>query len=314
MAEDYYEVLGIKRTATAAEIQKAYRKLARKYHPDMNPDDKSAKEKFQRIQQAYDVLNDAKKREMYDRYGSAFEQAGAGGGPGWEAFRGRPGGFEGFDFGQLFGGEGGGGGLEDIVRQFTGRGGRRGRGQPQRTRGADLEHELEVAFQTSIAGGEARLNVRRPDGRVESLTVKIPPGIEDGKKIRLRGQGQPSPTGGPAGDLLITVRVAKHPCFQRRGHDLEVAVPLTLAEAALGAKIDIPTPKGVIALKVPPGTSSGRRLRLKGLGAPLPGGGNGDLYAEIQIMLPATLDADSLDLIRQFDRHNLQHPRTELRW
>lgn len=318
MAEDYYQVLGVKRNATAAEIQKAYRKLARKYHPDMNPDDKSAKEKFQKIQQAYDVLNDQEKRQLYDRYGSAFEGAGPGGGGPWRTARGGPAGFEDFDFSQLFGGaegmSGGMGGFEEIVRQFTGRGGRRGRGQAPRTRGADLEHTIEVPFQTSITGGEARLKVRHPDGQVEDLTVKIPAGLDEGQKIRLRGQGQPSPTGGPAGDLLITVHVARHPFFRRRGHDLELTVPVTLAEAALGAKIDVPTPQGTISLKIPPGSSSGKRLRLKGQGPPLPDGGHGDLYAELQIVLPATLDAASQDLIREFDRRHPQQPRADLRW
>jgi DnaJ-class molecular chaperone len=316
MADDYYQILGVDRKASAAEIQKAYRKLARKYHPDMNPDDKSAKEKFQKIQQAYDVLNDAEKRRMYDQYGSAFESAGAGG-PGWQGFRGGqagPSGFEGVDFSQLFGGEGGGGGFEDILRQFTGRGGRRGRRRAEPIRGTDLEHDLQIGFQTSITGGEARLNVRRADGRVETIGVKIPAGIEDGKKLRLTGKGDPSPAGGPPGDLLIRVHVAQHPHFSRHGKDLEVRVPVTLAEAALGAKIDLPTPQGVISLKVPPGSSSGRRLRLKGMGVPAAEGGAGDLYAEIEIVLPPSLDEASLDLVRQLDRRNPQQPRADLTW
>ena len=316
MAEDYYQILGVDRKASRTEIQKAYRKLAHKHHPDVNPDDKSAKEKFQRIQQAYDVLNDPEKRQLYDQYGAGFEQAGRAG-PGWGAAPGAGGqGFE-FDLNDLFGGGPGPGpgGVEDILRQFTGRGGkRRGRGQPVRMRGADLEHELQIPFTTSITGGEARLNVRRADGHVESITVKIQAGIEDGRKMRLRGQGEASPNGGPPGDLLITVRVGKHPYFRRRGDDLEVSVPVTVAEAALGAKVDLPTPKGVISLKIPPGTSSGKRLRLKGQGAPLPSGGHGDLYAEVQIALPNSLDQESQDLIRQFDSRNEQFPRTDLRW
>ena len=321
MAEDYYQTLGVDRKASSAEIQKAYRKLARKHHPDMNPDDKSAKEKFQKVQQAYDVLNDPDKRQKYDQYGSAFEQAG-GAGPGWEAFRGAggPGGFE-FDLNDLFGGAGGPGGgsagYEEILRQLGGgRGGRRrGRAQPARARGADLEHELQIPFTTSITGGEARLSVRRADGHVESITLKIKPGIEDGKKMRLRGQGEESPNGGSPGDLLITIRVGKHAYFRRRGDDLEVSVPVTVGEAALGAKIDLSTPKGVISLKIPAGTSSGRRLRVKGLGAPhSEGSGHGDLYAEIQIVLPDALDKESLDLIRQFDHRNPQSPRADLQW
>ena len=315
MAEDYYKALGVKRSASQQEIEKAYRKLARKHHPDLNPDDKTAAEKFKKIQAAYDVLNDPEKRKLYDRYGSDFEAAG--GGRAWEAFRGGggPEGFEGVDFSQLFGqggGAGGIGGIEDLLRQFTGRG-RRGRRGQTFTRGMDLQHELQVPFTTSITGGQAQLSIRRSDGHVETLTVKIPPGIEDGQTIRLRSQGVPSSAGGPPGDLLIKVHVAKHPYFHRQGNDLEVAVPVTLAEAARGAKVDIPTPKGIITLKVPPGTSSGKRLRLKGMGVASQSG-LGDLYAEIQIALPETLDDDALELIRRLDRLHPHNPRADLRW
>jgi len=230
MDEDYYKVLGVKRDASQADIQRAYRKLARQYHPDMNPDDKQAKERFQRVQEAYDVLGNAEKREMYDRYGSSFESAGAGpgshtyqwGGPGGTA----GGGFEDLDFGQIFG-DRAPEGFADIFRQFTG-----GRAQGRRRRhhpGADLQHEIEVPFQTAIQGGEVAVTIQRPGGKIETISVKIPAGIEDGKKIRLRGQGEPSPTGGKAGDLLIRVRVASHPHFKRTGQDLELSVPVTLA-------------------------------------------------------------------------------------
>ncbi len=314
MAQDYYQTLGVSKTASQAEIQKAYRKLARKHHPDMNPDDRTAKDKFKKIQEAYDVLNDPQKREMYDRYGSAFDSVGgSGAGPRWGT-RGGPEGFQEVDFGQIFGqGGAGAGGFEEILRQFAG-GTRAGRRPSPRTRGADLEHELHVPFSTAIGGGQAQLSVRRADGKIETISVKIPPGIEDGRKIRLRGQGEPSPSGGSAGDLLITVRVAEHPYFRRRGNDLELAVPVTLAEAALGAKVDIPTPGGEISLKIPPGTSSGKRLRLKGLGVPTEKGGHGDLYAEIQIVIPDSLDDASLELVRQFDRRRPLQPRTNLQW
>ncbi len=316
MPQDYYKILGISNTASQAEIQKAYRKLARKHHPDMNPDDKTAKDKFKKIQEAYDVLNDPQKREMYDRYGSAFESVGGGAGPRWQASRGGPEGVQDIDFGQIFGqgGAGGGfGGFEEILQQFAG-GARAGRRPSAKTRGADVEHELHIPFNTSITGGEAQLSVRRAGGKVETITVKIPAGIKDGEKMRLRGQGEPSPAGGPAGDLLIAVRVAAHPFFRRHGNDLEVSVPVTLAEAALGAKIDVPTPQGEISLRIPAGTSSGKRLRLKGMGAPIAGGGHGDLYAEILIVIPKKLDEESLELVRRFDqRHDLQ-PRADLKW
>ncbi len=291
MAQDYYQTLGVSQTASQAEIQKAYRKLARKFHPDMNPEDRTAKDKFKKIQEAYDVLNDPQKREMYDRYGSAFESVGGGAGPRWGGARGGPEGFQEVDFGQIFGQGGGAGGFEEILRQFAG-GPRTGRRPSPRTRGADIEHELHVPFNSSIIGGQAQLSVRRADGKVETISVKIPAGIEDGKKIRLRGQGEPSPSGGTPGDLLITVRVAEHPHF----------------------KIDVPTPQGEISLKIPPGTSSGKRLRLKGLGVPLDKGGHGDLYAEIQIVIPDSLDEESLELVRQFDKRRSLQPRANLRW
>jgi DnaJ-class molecular chaperone len=313
MEDDYYKVLGVKRDASQKEIQRAYRDLARKLHPDMNPGDKKAKEKFQRVQQAYDVLNDAEKREMYDRYGSSFQSAGGGGGGPRQAnpFAGGAG-FEEFDFSQLFGGRPPEG-YADIFRQFTGgRGQGRRRSAPQR--GADLQHELEVPFRTAITGGEVALHVRRPDGRTESITVKIPAGIEDGKKIRLREQGDADPAGGPNGDLLITVHVAPHPCYQRRGNDLIVTVPVTLAEAAAGAKVDVPTPKGVITLTVPPNSSSGRRLRAKGLGIAPAKGPTGDLFAELRIMLPKQFDDAALEQIRELDQKYPLQPRTELQW
>lgn len=316
MTQDYYQILGVSRTASQAEIQKAYRKLARKFHPDMNPEDKTAKDKFKSLQEAYDVLNDPQKREMYDRYGSAFESVGGGAGPRRGAARGGPEGFHEVDFSEIFGQGGpasGLGGFEEILRQYAG-GPRSGRRPSPRTRGADIAHELHVSFKTAITGGRAELAVRRADGRIETISVTIPAGIEDGKKLNLRGQGEPSPSGGSPGDLLITIRVAEHPHFRRHGEDLEVSVPVTLAEAALGAKIDVPTPQGEISLKIPPGTSSGKRLRLKKLGVPNGKGGHGDLYAEVRIMIPDALDEESLELVRQFDKRRGLQPRADLKW
>ena len=308
MDEDYYNILGVGRKASADEIQKAYRKLAGKYHPDVNPDDESAKARFQQIQTAYDVLSDSKKRELYDQYGSGFESmAGGPTGGGWT----HTGTGTEFDFGQFFGGREGGyeGEFGDIFRRFTG-----GRPRTRRARGADLRHEIEVPFRQAISGGEAQLTVQRPSGKVETITVKIPAGIEDGKTIRLRGQGEPSPQGGNPGDLLIRVRVAAHPCFRRQGKHLEVRVPVTLAEAALGAKVDVPTPRGTITLTVPAGTSSGKRLRVKGHGVQPTKGSAGDLFAEIEIVLPQVLDDESAQLVRQLDAANKLVPRKDLRW
>ena len=326
MAEDYYNTLGVGRDASAADIQKAYRKLARKYHPDLNPDDKTAKTKFQEVQRAFDVLNDPSKRELYDRYGSSFESmgagAGAGGGPRGRASWGPGPGAEDIDFSELFGqrygGEDPAGMFGDMFTQFR-RGGARGRrAAPQQpVRGADLATELEIPFNTAVVGGQAQISLQRGSGKVETLSVKIPAGIDEGKKIRLRGQGESVP-GGTSGDILITIHVAPHPWFTRHGNNLEVRVPVTLAEAALGAKVDVPTPKGTIALRIPAGSSSGKRLRVKGHGVAPREGEPGDLYAEIQIVLPSPLDDECLELIKKLDEHaaseHPQQPRRDLRW
>lgn len=328
MSEDYYKVLGVSRGATADEIQKSYRKLAKKHHPDLNPDDKAAQKKFKEVQQAYDVLSDEKKRKLYDQFGPEYENVAKGGGPQWSSQV--PPGYQDFDFSQAFGGGGAGGGgqvppdLEELLRQFTGGGGggsfefggapprRRGRKQAAQP-GADVQHEVEIPFRTAITGGEVSLRIHRGN-KAETLTVKIPAGIDDGKTIRLRGQGEPSPNGGPPGDLLVTVHSTSHPHFRRDGLDLIVKVPVTLAEAALGAKVDVPTPHGEITLKVPPGTSSGTRLRAKGQGIKKGDSHTGDLYAEIQIEIPKQIDDQSADLIRQLDSRQSLDPRADLEW
>ncbi|MEN0109977.1 MAG: J domain-containing protein [Planctomycetota bacterium] len=335
MADDYYATLGVPRTASADELSKAYRELARKHHPDRNPDDPAAKEKFQEATKAFEVLSDPKKREQYDRFGPAFESMGAGGAGFGGGFRGGggpggaagPGGVE-FDLNDLFGGgAGAGGGFADLFKQFgggaqpggsgpggRGPGGRGGRPAPPR-KGADLTHEITVPLNTAVVGGEAAIAISRGGGKQETLTVKVPAGIEDGKKIRLRGQGDPAPTrGGEAGDLLLTVRVAAHPVFRRTGRRLDVTAPITLAEAADGAKVDLPTPKGTITLTVPPGASSGQRLRVRGHGVDPEGDNPGDLYAELQIVLPEGLsDADRRTLAEVSARY-AQDPREDLRW
>lgn len=321
MAEDYYKILGVRRDASQAEIQKAYRELARKYHPDMNPNDKTAKKQFQQVQAAFDVLGDAEKREMYDRYGSSFETMGTGGPRGGPTPGGPPGGFsfEDIDFSQFFGerfGTEAPRGLGDFFSQFRTAAGR----DPRKTtskvprRGADIQQELQIRFNTSITGGEVRITVRRQSGKTKTISVKVPPGIQNGKKIRVRGQGEPGPGGGKPGDILITIRVASHPFFTRRGNHLHVKVPVTLAEAVLGAKVDIPTPIGTVSLSVPAGTSSGTKLRVKGHGAAPKGGPLGDLFAEIQIVLPEKLDEDDRKLVEEFGERHLQNPRAKLKW
>lgn len=311
MAQDYYKTLEVSRTASAEEIQKAHRKLARKYHPDLNPDDKAAQNKFKEIQQAYDCLNDPEKRKLYDQFGDQYEHVAAGraaGGPGGASFEDifQGGGPEGFQFG---------GDLGDLFKQFTGGGGARaGRGRSRGpVAGSDLSAELTVPFNTAVLGGQATINVRR-SGKAESLQVKIPAGVESGKKIRLRGQGEPSPNGGPSGDLLITITVASHPYFKRSGQNLEVRLPVTLGEAAMGAKVDLPTPGGTMSLKIPPSSSSGKRLRVKGQGVRDASGTAGDLFVELQIKLPEHLDDESRQAIERIERLYTEQPRTGIIW
>lgn len=317
MATDYYTTLGVSRSASQDEIQKAYRKLARQYHPDKNPDDANAKKKFQEVQSAFEVLSDEEKRKRYDQFGADFESVGAGrgygGGPQWRYTTSSGPQTYPFDINDLFGRGGGeepgGGGFADLFRQF---GGARARRASRATRGNDLRHELTVPFATSVLGGEAALMVQRHDGNVESIKVKIPAGIEDGKKIRLRGQGEPGEGNGPAGDILLTIHVSPHPQFRRVGNRLEVRVPVTLTEAAQGAKVDVPTPQGTITLTVPPNTSSGKKLRVKGQG--IKSNPPGDLFAEIQIVLPENLSAADRQTLAEVSGRYPQNPRSELRW
>ncbi|HEX3599715.1 MAG TPA: J domain-containing protein [Lacipirellulaceae bacterium] len=334
MATDHYATLGVTKTSTPEDIQKAYRKLARKYHPDMNPNDATAKKKFQEVQSAFEVLSDPDKRKRYDQFGSDFESMGAGrpgGGPGnWRHTN--PGGpqsyqFDMNDLGDLFGSGGGGGfetegggGFADIFKQFSRGGGGSGRRSTPAAKGNDLKHDLTVPFATAVLGGEAALSVQRQDGDIETIRVKIPVGIDDGKKIRLRGQGVPGAGDGPAGDILLTIHVSPHPFFRRVGNRLDVRVPITLAEAAEGGKVDVPTPHGeggkpgTITLTVPPNTSSGKRLRIKGHGVRPANQPAGDLFAEIQVELPEHLtDAERQQLAEISNRYP-QWPRSELRW
>lgn len=304
MTDDYYQVLGVSRNASEQDVQKAYRELARKNHPDLNPDDARAKENFQRIQAAYDVLSDADKRSKYDQFGSNFEQMG---GAGADA------GFSDLDFGQIFGqGGGGSGGFEDLFRQFAGGGQAGPRGPRPPTRGADLEHEVTIPFSTAVTGGETRINFRRPGGKQETISVRVPVGVKDGQKIRLRGQGENVARGKP-GDMIVVVHVAAHPWFQRRGNDLELTVPIGLEEAALGTTIDVPTPHGTIALKVPPGTSGGKRFRIKDHGVQGEKA-KGHLFVTVQLQIPEEIDETSQQLIREFTERNPLDLRFDIQW
>ena len=294
MSSDYYQTLGISRSASQKEIQKAYRDLARKYHPDMNPDDESAKTKFKEVQHAYDILSDEGKRGQYDQFGAGFENMGgaAGGNP-----------FGGADLESLFGGQGGGG-----FEQFFNFG---GRGQAQRpSQGQSIEDHLEIPFATAVTGGEASVATMTPEGKTTSVKVTIPAGIETGQKIRLKGRGYPGANGGPNGDVLLTIKVAPHPDYKRVGHDLELTMPLTLAEAIEGAQLEIPTPYSTITLKIPPGTPSGKRFRVKQHGVSHKRG-KGNLFVITQIHLPDNLDAEQT---KQIVALNQPNPRHQITW
>lgn len=290
MPKDYYETLGVSRTASADEIHKAYKKLAAKYHPDRNPGDKQAEATFREVQNAYDTLKDPEKRQGYDRYGPDGPPQFSGGGfPG------------GGDFSQvdpklaeeLFGRFFGGGGGMDLGDMFGG--GRRS--GPARPRA--VEADARVPFATMVTGGVLHMDV---GGR--AVEVRVPAGIEDGKKLRVGGVG---PGGG---DILVKVHVEPHPYFRREGKDILLDVPIGVAEAVLGGPIEVPTPAGPrVGVKVPAGTSSGQRLRLRGQGA-----GGGDLYLVFKIKAVKADDARSRELIEEFARLHPQDPRADAPW
>jgi len=327
---DYYEILGVARDASADAIKKAYRSLARKHHPDVNPGDKKAEAKFKETQQAYDILSDPEKRSLYDRYGMAAFEGMAAAGPragasDWSAKQAGPGaGYENFDFSEFFGpGMGAAAGTAEgadvgggIFEELLGR--MRGSKTRQRSTGpipgANSEASLTIPFLTAIRGGETKIDIERGGGlQHESLVVKIPPGIESGAKLRLRGQGEPSQHGGPRGDLTILVDVEPHPYFTRDGRNLSVEVPISVREAVLGAKVDVPTLDGMKALTIPPGSSSGLKLRLRGQGVPASGGKpEGDLFLVLKVVVPKSVDDTSRKLITEFAERNPQTPREGL--
>ena len=400
--KDYYGVLGIKKTATADEIRKAFRKLARKYHPDVNPGDKKAEEKFKELSEANDVLSDDKKRKVYDQLGfysdnidpaaaEAAARGGYGGGGGY-AGGGRGGAqevpidFDGFDFSdfpggtqqQPGGGGGGFGGFRDVFSQmFSGGRNAASRGpQP----GTDLEYQVNVDFWTAVRGGVTRLEIQRQEvcptckgksttggstecpecngsgqvtqmggrmkfniqcprcggsGKVqntcqtcqgngvitktEQLEFRIKPGTRDGQRIRLAGKGNAGTNGGQAGDLFLIIKAGTHPVFTRTGDDIYVTVPVTVAEAALGAKIDVPTIDtheggGRTQLKILPGTQTGQKLRLREKGVPsaVHDGKRGDQIVEVKIVVPKVQDERSKEILRELAKLNPEDPRDEI--
>ena len=325
MAEDHYQTLGVPKSASAEDIRKAYRELARKYHPDLHPDDDAAKEKFKKVQTAFDVLNDPSKREMYDRYGSSFEGVGAGGpGGGWAGGGRGPfpggGGFPGggeIDLESLFGGAGGFAEMFRGAGGASGGGGRAGRGRKRAAQvaGEDLTARIVVPFKLAIEGGKTDVRLDR-EGKAETISVTIPQGLPNGARMRVRGQGLPGSGGGPVGDLLLEVGVEPHAVFRRDGDTLELTLPVSLAEAIEGAKVDVPTPWGTISLRIPAGTSGGRKLRAAGMGVRHSNGAKGDLIAEVQIMLPESADPGAIARLLEAAKAaaGTSAPRAQLRW
>ncbi|MDX1386713.1 MAG: DnaJ C-terminal domain-containing protein [bacterium] len=332
--KDFYKVLGVARGASEDEIKKAYRRLAKKYHPDVNKGDKKAEEKFKDVSQAYDVLGDKKKREEYDMFGAAgvgagFSGQGGGGGPHYYySSQGGPGGVPpGFDFSSFFGGgRASTGGRsqqfneEDFGRIFGdifgagGMGGApgRGRARQQPTRGADRYYTMEIDFMDACLGKTTKLSIPN-GGKVSRINVKIPPGVDQGSKIRLAGKGEPAPGKGNAGDLFIEVQVKPHPYFRREGDDIYLDVPISVNEAVGGASIEVPTLTGNINMKIPPGTQGGQKFRLKGKGVQhRKGSGHGDQYVVVQIKIPKDVDPDGKKLLDEFaDKYPLD-PRKGL--
>jgi curved DNA-binding protein len=300
--KDYYKILGVERGASDDEIKKAYRKLARKYHPDVSKEP-NAKEKFQEVSEAYETLKDKEKRAGYDSLGSHR--------PGQD-FRPPPDWFD--RFGRGGGGTGNGGAedlggidLSDLFASF-GRGGGGFQRRNFKIPGEDYDVTVPLTLEELARGVEREF-------RIGSHTVRarIPRGATDGERLRLRGKGGPGANGGPPGDLYLNVSLMPHPLFKASGHDLDLEVPVTPSEAALGAQIQIPTLDGEVAMKLPPGSKSGQKLRLAGKGLPKPGGGEGDLYATVSVVLPATLTERERELYESLREPSRGGPRRHLR-
>jgi DnaJ-class molecular chaperone len=312
---DPYTVLGVSKSADMAEIKKTYRRLAKKFHPDQSKDPK-AKDKFAEVSAAYEILGDEKKRGQFDRGEidaegkprfQGFEGFGAGAGPGGFTRRAGPGGFEHFEFRTSPGG--GGFDAGDIFSELFGAAGQRraagGQSRPP-PRGEDIAAQITVSLREAVHGGKSRISL--PTGR--TLEITVPAGVEEGRQIRLKGQGLASPFGGEAGDALVTVKIAKHPYFRVEGHDLRLDLPLTLYEAVLGAKVNVPTLDGQVELNVPAGSNGGRTLRLRGKG--LPGPKPGDLLVTLRIVLPDETDPELLELARKWQKQKPYNPRQDL--
>jgi len=374
---DYYELLGVARKANATDIRAAFRKLARKYHPDLNPGDKSAEEKFKQLQEAYDVLSDSKKRQMYDQYGFYSDNLPPGG-PGGAGAHGEEQDvnfdFGGFDFGGGSGAAGGGASFRDLFSQFFSGGRGSARSEPEHEPGGDLEYQIEIDFWDAVRGAVKKLSITRLDAcetcqgtgavgapqtctvcggtgtvqqaagkmrfnvpctrcggtgklrtacrtcagegrvrRAETIDVRIPAGVANGGRVRVPGKGNSGTMGAPAGDLYLRVVVRRHEFFERRGNDLYTKIPVTVSEATLGAKIEVPTIDGRSIVRIPPGTNSGNTLRLKEKGVPSArNGARGDQYVEIQVLVPLPTDERVRNLMKELERVAPADPRKDL--
>jgi molecular chaperone DnaJ len=375
--QDYYELLGVPRKASAKDIRAAFRKLARKYHPDLNPGDKSAEEKFKQLQEAYDILSDSKKRQMYDQYGFYSDNLPPGG-PGAAASQGEQPDvnfdFDGFDFGGGSGATGGGSSFRDLFSQFFSGGRGASAMESEHEPGSDLEYQIEIGFWDAVRGAVKKLSITRLDtcetchgtgavgtpqtctvcggtgtvrqsagkmkfnvpctrcggtgklrtvcktcggeGRVrrsETIEVRIPPGVANGGRVRVPGKGNSGTMGAPPGDLYLRVIVKPHEFFERRGDDLYTKIPVTVSEATLGAKIEVPTIDGRSIVRIPPGTNSGKTLRLKEKGVPSArNGARGDQYVEIQVVVPPPTDERVRNLMKQLETVAPADPRKDL--
>ena len=379
--QDYYELLGVPRKAPLKEIRQAYRKLARKYHPDLNPGDKSSEEKFKQIQEAYEVLSDTKKRQTYDQFGFNVPGTGGGGAPGGYNVSPEDVNFDfgGFDFGggAGVGAAGGGASFRDIFSQFFRGGGAGGGGRPSHEPepGSDLEYQINISFSEAMRGAVKKVTITRLDvcnechgrgsigteqtcnvcsgtgrvtetsgkmrfqipcarcggtgklrticrqcggeGRVrrsDTLDVRIPPGAQTGSRVRVAGRGNAGANGGPAGDLYFITEVEPHPFFDRRGDDLYTVVPITVTEASLGAKVEVPTIDGRSQVRIPPGTDSGKKLRLREKGAPSArrSGHRGDQIVEVQVVVPRPEDEKVRELLRDLAKASPEDPRQDI--
>lgn len=315
---DYYNVLGVKRSATDVQIKAAYRKMARKFHPDVNkaPD---ASEKFKEATEAYEVLSDGKKRKLYDQFGHA--------GPG-PNFTGagrtgpyaRPGGRpqRGFNFNEFFGAGSSpfmGMNLDDILESLRGRkSSRRSRSTRQQPVGADIKYDISLDFMQAVRGSTAMLHLQPTEigQKEETIQVKIPSGVDEGSKVRVRGKGIPSPSG--RGDLYIIIHVKDHPYFRRVAHDIYVDVPISIVEAAMGAKVDVPTIDGMMTVVIPPGTGGGKRLRLRGKGIAKPSKTRGDQYVVIKVVPPQKISQRGKELLEEFEKIEDHDPRRSAPW